>query len=137
MRRMLEYALSQGVPPQKISLGIPTYSGWWHPVHDEARGARVAGSEIAWSRAQELLTGAGVATEWLPELGVSYAFWPNEGIYEWLFLEDARSLDAKLDLYAEYPGLRGVSAWVLGAEDPAIWDVLSRRIVPIRLGSRR
>jgi len=127
MRRMLEHALAEGVPTSKISLGIPTYSGWWAPVYDEERGARVAGREIGHEKA---LTELARATElhWLPEIGVQYAFWSNEGIYEWLFLEDARSLEAKLDLFDSYDGLRGVSAWVLGAEDPAIWDVLARRM---------
>ena len=128
VRRMLDHAVSEGVPLDKISIGVPTYSGWWHAVHDSARGARVAGSEISHARALELLAASGEDTEWLPSLGVSYAFWPNESIYEWLFLEDHRSLDAKLDLFEEYYGLRGISAWVLGAEDPAIWDVLARRV---------
>lgn len=126
VREMLNYALAQGVPPEKISLGIPTYSGWWHPVHDEARGARVAGTEIGHARAVELL-GANELT-WLPDVGAHYAFWSNEGIYEWIFLEDARSLNAKLDLFEEYGALRGISAWVMGAEDPAIWDVLDERM---------
>jgi len=140
MRRMLEHALDEGVPMSKISLGIPTYSGWWAPVYDEERGARVAGREIGHEKALTELAGAegqggaNGATElhWLPEIGVQYAFWSNEGIYEWLFLEDARSLEAKLDLFDSYDGLRGVSAWVLGAEDPAIWDVLARRMPAIR-----
>ena len=59
-------------------------------------------------------------------------FWSNEGIYEWLFLEDARSLEEKLNLFEEYEGLRGISAWVMGAEDPEIWDVLSRRMPAAR-----
>lgn len=134
MRRMLEHALAEGVPPGKISLGIPTYSGWWTPVHDEERGARVAGREIGHTKALTELATGNADLRWLSDVGVQYAFWPNEGIYEWLFLEDARSLEAKLDLFDEYEGLRGISAWVLGAEDPAIWDVLARRM-PALLGA--
>ncbi|MDX1396599.1 MAG: glycosyl hydrolase family 18 protein [Gemmatimonadota bacterium] len=132
VRRMLDYALAQGVPASKISLGIPTYSATWRPVHDEGAGARVRGFEIPHERARELLDASGATPIWLPEIGVAYAFWSNEGIYEWLFLEDARSLEAKLDLLDEYEGLRGISAWVLGAEDPEIWEVLARRVPPTR-----
>ncbi|NBW94687.1 MAG: spore gernimation protein, partial [Bacteroidetes bacterium] len=46
------------------------------------------------------------------------------GVFHWVFLENARSMQAKLDLVAEYPGLRGVSIWVLGAEDPDVWPLL-------------
>jgi spore germination protein YaaH len=132
VRRMLDHALDQGVPPEKISLGIPTYSGLWYPVHDEPRGARVGGFEISHSRAREEIDEHDPPLVWLPEVGTHYGFWSNEGIYEWLFLEDARSLEAKLDLFEEYEGLRGVSAWVLGAEDPEIWDVLARRLPATR-----
>ncbi len=135
VRRMLDYAREAGVPAEKISLGIPTYSGSWYPVHDDARGARVGGFEISHERAREALAEYDPALTWVPEIGVHYAFWSNEGIYEWLFLEDARSLEAKLDLFDEYEGLLGVSAWVLGAEDPDIWEVLARRM-PAARGSR-
>jgi spore germination protein len=55
---------------------------------------------------------------------VTYGFWPEYGVFHWVFLENARSMQAKLDLIAEYPGLRGVSIWVLGAEDPDVWPLL-------------
>jgi len=132
VRRMLDYALARGVPPEKISIGIPTYSIWWLPVHSEDLGARVAGREIAHARALEAMGEGAPAPVWLPEVGAQYTFWANEGIYEWLFLEDARTLESKLDLFGEYPGLRGISAWVLGAEDPAIWEVLDRRLPATR-----
>ncbi|MDH3733513.1 MAG: glycosyl hydrolase family 18 protein [Gemmatimonadota bacterium] len=132
VRRMLEHALSLGVPPSSISLGVPTYSGLWHPVHNEARGARVGGFEIPHARATEEIAEHQPEMTWLPDLGVHYGFWSNEGIYEWLFLEDARSLEEKLNLFEEYEGLRGISAWVMGAEDPEIWDVLSRRMPAAR-----
>ncbi len=53
-----------------------------------------------------------------------YSFFSNAGTFEWLFLEDARSFRAKIDLVREY-GLRGFSAWVLGREDPEIWPILA------------
>ncbi len=127
MRAELEHALGL-VPPEKLSLGIPSYSGHWLPTHDEARGARVAGREIPYSRARSLLDSAGTALHWLAREGVHYAFWENGGVFEWLFLEDRRSLEAKLDLLGEHPRLRGISVWVLGAEDPELWEVLGRRL---------
>ena len=60
---------------------------------------------------------------WSEEQQVPYAFYSNGGVFEWLFLEDARSFGAKLDLVEEYD-LRGFSAWVLGSEDREIWQVL-------------
>lgn len=127
MRAELEHALDR-VPPEKLSLGIPSYSGHWLPTHDEARGARVAGREIPYSRARVLLDSAGTELRWLDREGVHYTFWENGGVFEWLFLEDRRSLEAKLDLLDEHPRIRGISVWVLGAGDPGSWDVLGRRL---------
>jgi len=130
VRAMLDHALAADVPPERLSLGIPVYSGWWFPGWEDGEGARVRGREIGYARARELLAAAGVEAAWVPELGVSYAFWSNRGVYEWLFLEDRRSLEAKLELLDAHPRIRGVSIWVLGAEDPEVWDVLERAFHP-------
>ncbi|MGH7464426.1 MAG: glycosyl hydrolase family 18 protein, partial [Longimicrobiales bacterium] len=68
----------------------------------------------------------GAEVQWNDEHQVGYAFFPVGGTFEWIFLEDARSFRAKLDLMRRH-GLRGFSAWVLGPEDPAIWEALPRR----------
>ena len=124
MRDMLDYALAQGVPIEKISIGLPFYSGYWHPDWFANGAVRVRGNEIHFDRADSLLTSNNAERIWLPEHGVTYGFWPEYGVFHWVFLENARSMRAKLDLGAEYPGLRGVSIWVLGAEDPEVWPLL-------------
>ena len=43
MEDALKFALSTGVPPSKISLGIPSYSDWWYPTYDTTSGARMRG----------------------------------------------------------------------------------------------
>jgi spore germination protein YaaH len=45
------------------------------------------------------------------------------GTFEYIFLEDARTFGAKLELMNRHK-LRGFSVWVLGPEDPKIWDLL-------------
>ena len=124
IREMLDYALAQGVPREKISLGLPFYSGYWHPDHFSNGTARVRGREIHFELADSLLSTNNVELAWSDEEGVSYGFWQQFGVFHWIFLENARSLEAKLALYDEYPGLRGVSIWVLNAEDPLVWPLL-------------
>ncbi len=128
VREMLEYALAQGVPPEKISLGLPFYSGYWFPDEFGDGSVKVRGREIQYSEASALLEKNNVIPIWLPAQGVSYGFWQQFGIFHWIFLEDVRSINAKLDLFEEYPGLRGVSIWVLNAEDSMVWDVLESRL---------
>ena len=62
---------------------------------------------------------------------VHFAYFANGGTFEWIFMEDARSFRAKLDPVERYK-LRGFSVWVLGPEDPGIWDVLDRGRVTSR-----
>ncbi len=126
MREMIEWVLARGVPPEKLSLGIPSYSDYWLPTYGQA-GARVRGRDISHARALELAATAGAEWIWLPEQGVSYTFWRRNATFDWLFLEDARSFARKLQLLDDYPGLRGISVWVLGTEDPEIWDLLAQR----------
>lgn len=124
MREMLDYALDQGVPIEKISIGLPFYSGYWHPDEFPNGAVRVRGNEVQFRRADSLLAAHNAERIWLEEHGVTYGFWPEYGVFHWVFLENTRSMQAKLDVVAEYPGLRGVSIWVLGAEDPGVWPLL-------------
>jgi len=125
MREMMDAVLAQGVAPEKISLGVPSYSDYWLPTHSEASGARVRGRDISFTRANELADAAGAEWVWSPEQGVHYTFWQRNVTFDWIFREDARSFGLKLDLLEEYRGLRGISVWVLGSEDPGIWEVLA------------
>jgi spore germination protein YaaH len=127
VRDMLDHALALGIPPAKLSLGLPTYSGWWHTVWDAQKGAHIVGQEIGYDHAASLLQQYGTRPIWLADAGVSYAFWPVAGTYEWLFIEDRRSFARKLQLLRDHPGLRGISVWVLGAEDPGVWEAIRRR----------
>ena len=50
MKASLEFVLSLGVPPSKISLGIPAYSDYWYSAYDPATGSRMRGNDIACRR---------------------------------------------------------------------------------------
>lgn len=123
MQQSLDYLLSLGVPPDRISLGIPSYSDWWFPTYTEKDGARMRGNDISYAKADSLLTAAGGHATWDDRAKASYAYWANAGVYQWLWVEDARAFAAKLELVRKYK-LRGYSVWVLGLEDPAVWGRL-------------
>jgi spore germination protein YaaH len=122
MEDALKYVLSLGVPPSKISLGLASYSDWWYPVYDAKTGSQMRGSDISYARATELLTKSGAQTTWDEREKTPWAMWPNAGVYEHLWIEDARAFAAKLQLVKKY-GLRGYSVWVLGMEDPKVWTI--------------
>lgn len=125
MERVIRYVLDQGVPPEKLSVGIPSYSDRWFPAYDPQGGARVSGSGISYAQAVGLLAQSGATPVWDDRQKVAHAVWENDGINEYLYLEDARSFAAKLALVPKYR-LRGYSVWVLGMEDPRVWEAVRR-----------
>ncbi|HZI69227.1 MAG TPA: hypothetical protein VFD44_05935, partial [Hanamia sp.] len=88
--------------------------------------------EISYSAVQDLLDRYQAKPEWMDDQEVYYTHWENGGIFNWLFIEDAKSFLPKFKL-AETHHLRGISVWVIGTEDPAIWDVLKKEAVTARV----
>jgi spore germination protein YaaH len=123
MQASLDYLLSLGVPPSKISLGIPSYSDWWFPSYDVKGGARARGSDIGYARAESLLKAGGAQATWDDREKASFAYWARSDVFQWLWIEDARAFAAKLELVRQHR-LRGYSVWVLGMEDPGVWQVV-------------
>lgn len=120
VKACLDYLLSLGVPPAKISLGLASYSDWWYPTYDHKNGSRLRGSDISYARAKAILDSAGVTPVWDDTQKAPYAIWEIQGVFRHAWLEDARAFMAKRELVRTY-GLRGYSVWVLGSEDPAVW----------------
>ncbi len=124
MRDNIDYFLKY-VPKEKLSLGIPTYGDHWFTRSDPT----IPEQARSWSETVNWIWGSGIAErhhaqiQWDSTQGVPFAYFSNGGVYEWLFLENAKSFREKMNL-AQSRGLRGFSVWVLGPEDPAIWDIL-------------
>lgn len=127
MRQVMRYFLER-VPAGKLSLGIPLDSERWLVRYDGSLPSRaVSGSEtMSWTRARQIVDRYQAQVRWDPTLGVEWGYYDNGGVFEWIFIEDARGFEARVNLAREL-GVRGFSAWVLGPEDPGIWAVLGRR----------
>lgn len=126
VQRCVELLLKEGVPPEKLSLGIPAYSNRWYPTWDESGGARVGGQGMSWTAITGVLARFGAKPIWDDRQKVSWASWENDGINEFAYIEDANSFREKLALVPRYR-LRGYSVWVLGMEDPAVWNLPAAR----------
>ena len=125
---VVDYFLEH-VPAGKLSMGIPVSSQHWYTSYEERitpELARSYSAQLSHARALGLIDRYDADMHWSEEHQVPYAFFSVGGTFEWIFLEDARSFRAKLDLLQRRE-LRGFSVWVLGPEDPAIWDALPER----------
>jgi spore germination protein YaaH len=122
MEAVIQFVL-KGVPPEKISLGIPFYSYRWQPSYQNNL-AHVWGRSLDYAEALGLAERYNAEWCWDDREKVSYAVYPNEYLNEYIYLEDARSLAAKLALVKKYQ-FRGISVWRLGHEDPQVWKQIN------------
>jgi spore germination protein YaaH len=121
MEAVIRFVLPM-VPASKISIGIPFYSYRWQPSYQNGQ-AHVWGRSLDYAEAIGLADRHGARWQWDDQDKVSFTYYPNEYINEFLFIEDARSFAAKYELVTKY-GFRGISVWRLGHEDPRIWKQL-------------
>ncbi len=119
----LDYILAQGVPPEKISLGIPSYSDYWFPGYGEKGGAHTQGWDIAYPRLMRIIREGGGVPKWDATQKAWYAMWERDGVFEHAWIEDARAFKEKLALVRRHR-LRGYSVWLLGLEDPRTWEIV-------------
>lgn len=126
VKKTIQYMLKT-VPANKISLGIPAYSGYWTTnqlVRDNVPlmyQFRSKEKQIAYADVVTLLRQFKQPLVWQPHWQSAYLIHTNtEDMLEYLFVEDAKSFHARLKLAEQYH-LRGFSVWKLGQEDPSVW----------------
>lgn len=120
----LKYALTV-VPRNKLSLGIPVYGYHWFA------GAPPSGKNIPNNSAEYISAPAALQLakaydakiRWDPIDKSAWLYFYRADDREWIFFTDARTFGALYDLAKQY-SLEGFCSWVLGEEDPAIWQLL-------------
>ena len=117
MRQALEFSL-QGVPPEKATLGLPTY------YHDWTGVGRLTSSSYADAMTLAQMHGATPAFDAVEEeMHFNYSAY---GVQHDLWIQSTDTLRHKLPLMYEY-GLKGISVWRLGFEDPSFWNLIPPR----------
>jgi spore germination protein YaaH len=117
MRQALEFSL-QGVPPEKATLGLPTY------YHDWTGVGRLTSSSYDDAMTLAHLHGATPVFDAVEEeMHFNYS---RYGVQHELWIQSPETLRRKLPLMYEY-GLKGISVWRLGFEDPSFWNLIPPR----------
>jgi spore germination protein YaaH len=124
----VDYALKV-VPPAKLSLGIPLYGYHWFagtPTKDTSEigyKANPTARYISYPDAVDLARTYGAKIEWDTADRTVWCYINRGDMREWIFFTDVRTFKERYELVRER-GLQGFCSWVLGTEDPAIWDLL-------------
>jgi spore germination protein YaaH len=127
----LDYAL-QSVPREKLSLGIPLYGYHWYtaaPTTDKTTGEEdpnPTADYIGTPDALQLANAYGGKPEWDPGDHTAFLYFYRDQMREWIFYTDLHTFRDRYNLAADR-GLQGFCSWVLGTEDPEIWNFLPDR----------
>jgi spore germination protein YaaH len=127
----LDYAL-QYVPKEKLSLGIPLYGYHWYtgaPIEDKATGdykPNPTADYISTPDALQLANAYGGKPEWDSFDHTEFFWFYRDQMREWIFYTDVHTFKDRYQLTTDR-GLEGFCSWVLGSEDPGIWDLLPDR----------
>jgi spore germination protein YaaH len=113
----------QDVPENKVINALPFYTRLWK----EEGGKVTCEATYGMTAAANALEVNGAEASWDEETGQNYAQWQSgDAVYK-IWLEDAQSIQKKLDVMSEY-NLAGVAAWKLGLETSDIWDVILKYV---------
>ncbi len=121
VREVLDYAVTE-IPREKIYMGIPNYGyDFILPFVQGVSRAESVSNVGAVERAYDV--GANIEYDEVSQ-SPFYNYFDNQGRHHQVWFEDARSIEAKLDLFSEY-GFKGVGYWNVMRYFPQNWLVVS------------
>ena len=122
VEEVLQYGVTE-IAPGKIQLGIPNYGYDWTLPYEPSRRAATIGNQEAVRLAGQV--GAEIQFDTVSQ--APYFRYTREGIAHQVWFEDARSIQAKLQLALQY-GFGGVAYWNLLRPFSQNWALLSQKI---------
>ncbi len=108
------------VDMDRLIVGIPFYSRVWYVYTD----GTINSETLDMSGVEDLAANYGLTFEWQEANGYDYVEYDYNGGTARLWYENAKSLQAKIQLINQY-GVAGISGWRLGQETSDVWAVLS------------
>jgi spore germination protein YaaH len=133
---VLTYLSSLGVPPDKISLGIPFFYYGWDittppgeinpfPGVPSANFGEIVNYGGTYARWQYVRQTYGASEIFGSNLGAPYSIYYLDNHEYEIWYDDATSIQMKLALAQSFH-LRGFSAWALGQEFPDVWNAIDQ-----------
>ncbi|MBU5674762.1 glycosyl hydrolase family 18 protein [Paenibacillus brevis] len=115
-----------GVDPDQMILGIPLYTRVWSETEVDGK-TEVKSKAIGMKKAKEIIETFKLTPEFSADTGQNYVEYKEGDVLNRIWLEDAVSLQSRVDL-AEELGLAGVATWTRSFASAEAWDVLKQII---------
>ncbi|MCM1088235.1 MAG: glycosyl hydrolase family 18 protein [Muribaculaceae bacterium] len=106
------------VPAEKVINAIPFYTRIW-----ETKGGGVSSQVVGMGMAKEYIANHNIEMKWDEETCQNYGEYQSDGSYFQVWLEDAESIQVKLNVMDNYQ-IAGVAEWRLGLEEASVWDTI-------------
>lgn len=107
----------EGVEPEKLVLGIPFYTMLWEDDSPSVVNMKSVDSVIP----------SEVEKKWDEDLKQYYVEYTENGSKYKMWIEDEKSIEAKLDLISKY-NLAGAAYWAKDRESSSVWNLISRKL---------
>ncbi|SCZ80715.1 glycosyl hydrolase family 18 protein [Acidaminobacter hydrogenoformans] len=110
------------IPREKLVLGMPLYTRIWK--ESGTGGAKkVSSSTLSYARTSEWLEARSLMPVFDEETGQNYVEYVSNGVKYRVWLEDAASLEMRLELMERY-GLPGLGFWSIDFANEEVWAVI-------------
>ena len=131
--------ISEGVPAEQVILGMPFYTRVWALTPKDTAGDDVEAASddyvaydttsqaLGMDDVQSLLATNGATASWSDETSQNYAEYVNAGVTYKVWIEDAASLEKKLEV-VKGNNLAGAAFWKLGLENAGVWDTIIKYV---------
>jgi spore germination protein YaaH len=123
-----------GVPPEKIILGIPFYTRVWEMAdgrNAERGGTSSDSSALGMRTSISSVIDSGGEAQWDEESGQFFCIYQKDGNTYHVWLEEQHSVNVRSSLVHKY-ALAGVSAWSRNFVIEPVWDILNRNLKEIK-----
>lgn len=112
----------EGVEADKLILGIPFYTRFW-----VERNGKISSREVVLMKNVDKVLPASAKKKWDENLKQYYVEYKQNGATYKMWIEDEKSIEAKLDLITKY-NLAGAAFWEKDMETDSIWDLVSSKL---------
>lgn len=120
VEKAIKATLDEGVPAEKILLGVPLYTRVWCV---NSNGGMVSKNAASMTWVQNKLRTAGLKTTYLDSAGQNYVEYTDaSGNLNKIWIEDKTSMQNRINLINKY-GLAGAAAWQYSQATDDIWSV--------------
>jgi spore germination protein len=122
MRRILE---EDEVPSNKLIMAVPLYTRIWTEETNDQGEVKVSSKAVGMNTIVDLIQEKKLKPELDQARGQNYVEYEEDGATKKIWIEDAVSLQARVDLIASLK-LGGVAAWNRSFANASAWEILKQ-----------